>query len=207
MLSEDYRCKFLDQSADGYVKTEGCTVIVLQKSSAAKRCYASVVNIGANVDGYKGKGITYPSIETQSILMKSTLEKVDVNPKDVLYIEAHGTGTQAGDQCEMSAIANAYCLNRKSPLMVGSVKTNVGHSEPASALTSIAKVLIAFENHCIPASLHFNNINEKIDALVSGLIKPVTQNTEFCDSIVGINSFGFGGANVHILLKPNHKKI
>ena len=87
------------------------------------------------------------------------------------------------------------------------LKTNVGHSETASALTSIAKVLITFENHCIPASLHFNNINEKIDALVSGLIKPVTQNTEFCDSIVGINSFGFGGANVHILLKPNYKEV
>ena len=122
MLSEDYRCKFLDKSADGYVKTEGCTVIVLQKASEAKRCYASVVNIGANVDGYKVQGITYPSLESQSILMRSTLEQVNVNPNDIYFMEVHGTGTQAGDQCEMSAIANAYCVNRSSPLMVGSVK-------------------------------------------------------------------------------------
>ena len=97
MLSKYCKCKFLDESADGYVKTEDCTVILLEKASAAKRCYATIVNIGANVDGYKEEGISFPSSEAQYIVMKSTLEQANVEPNSVLYIEAHGTGTQAGD--------------------------------------------------------------------------------------------------------------
>ena len=202
MLSPDCKCKFLDQSADGYVRTEACSAILIQNSSAAKRCYATVVNIGASVDGYKEQGISFPSAMAQSLLMIRTMEQANVKPENVLYIEAHGTGTQAGDQCEMEAIANAYCRQRSEPLMVGSVKTNLGHSETASALTSVAKVLIAFDKQCIPASLHFSKANNNIPSLISGAIKPITQNTKLSNSIVGINSFGFGGANVHILLKP-----
>ena len=202
MLSPDCKCKFLDQSADGYVRTEACSAILIQKSSAAKRCYATIVNIGANVDGYKEQGVSFPSAKAQSSLMKRTMEQANVEPNSVLFIEAHGTGTQAGDQCEMEAIAEAYCRRRSEPLLVGSVKSNLGHSESASALTSVAKVLIAFSEQCIPASLHFSKANDNIPSLISGAIKPITQNTKLSDSIVGINSFGFGGANVHILLKP-----
>ena len=208
MLSSDGKCKFLDESADGYVRSEACSVVFLQKSIQAKRIYATIVGVLSNTDGFKEQGITYPSSEVQSLLMKSTLKVANVNPNNITYIEAHGTGTQVGDQCEMEAIARAYCSDRdrERPLLVGSVKTNLGHSEPASALTSIAKVLIGFENNSIPASIHFNKPNPNISALTSGLIKPVTENTLYDDnSIVGINSFGFGGANVHILLKPNTK--
>ena len=207
MLSKDSKCKFLDESADGYVKTEACTVIMVQKASAAKRCYANMVNIGVNVDGYKEEGITFPSSQAQYILMKSTLEQANTDPNSVQYIEAHGTGTQAGDQCEMSAIVKAYCRNRPndSPLLVGSVKTNLGHSEPASALSSLVKVVMAFEYNCLAASINYRKANRRIDGLMSGKIKPVTENIDFSDTIIAINSFGFGGANCHILLKPNSK--
>ena len=209
MLSPDGKCKFLDESANGFVRSEACTVLFLQKSCEAKRIYATIVGISCNNDGYKEQGITYPSSEMQTMLMKTTLNEANVDPNSIAYIEAHGTGTQVGDQCEMEAIARAYCSHRDSdrPLLVGSVKTNLGHSEPASALTSIVKVLIAFENSTIPASIHFTKANPRIVSLTSGLIKPVTENTLFDEkSIVGINSFGFGGANVHILLKSktNH---
>ena len=103
----------------------------------------------------------------------------------------------------MEAITSAYCENRNTALLVGSVKTNLGHSEPASGMASIAKTLITFENRLIPASLHLEKANPNIPALVSGVIRPVTENTEFTDSIVAIDSFGFGGANAHILLRPN----
>ena len=147
MLSNDGKCKFLDERADGYVRSEACSVLFLQKTSEAKRIYATVVGVSVNTDGYKDKGITYPSHEVQSLLMEATLKEANVNPNSVSYVEAHGTGTPAGDQCEMRAIAEAYCKHRDldKPLLVGSVKTNLGHSEAASTLTSIAKVLIAFE--------------------------------------------------------------
>ena len=210
MLSIDGKCKFFDESADGYVRSEACSVIFVQKSSEAKRIYATIVGISSNTDGYKEQGITFPSHESQSILMKSTLEAANVDPKDINYIEAHGTGTQAGDQCEIEAIARAYCedRDRERPLLVGSVKTNLGHSEPASALTSIAKVLIAFENNTIPANIHYNKPNPNIPQLISGQIKPLTENIAFDgNTIIAINSFGFGGANVHILLRPNTRPI
>ena len=191
MLSIDGKCKFLDESADGYVRSEACSVIFLQKSSQAKRIYATIVGVFSNTDGYKEQGITYPSSEAQSLLMKSTLKAANVDPKSITYIEAHGTGTQVGDQCEMEAIARAYCSDRdrERPLLVGSVKTNLGHSEPASALTSIAKVLIAFENNSIPASIHFNKPNPNILSLSRGLIQPVIENTLFNDNSNSWNQF------------------
>ena len=123
--------------------------------------------------------------------MKSTLKAANVDPNSITYIEAHGTGTQVGDQCEMEAIARAYCSDRdrERPLLVGSVKTNLGHSEPASALTSIAKVLIAFENNSIPASIHFNKPNPNILSLSRGLIQPVIENTLFNDNSNSWNQF------------------
>ena len=108
----------------------------------------------------------------------------------------------------MSAIVKAYCRNRPNdrPLLVGSVKTNLGHSEPASALSSVVKVVMAFEHNCLGASINLRKVNNRIDGLMSGTIKPVTQNIEFSDSIIAINSFGFRGANCHILLKPNSEQ-
>lgn len=207
MLSPDGKCKFLDESGNGYVRSETCSVMLLQKKSEAKRIYATIIHAKTNTDGYKDEGITFPSSESQAALMNSTLKEAKVDPKQVKYIEAHGTGTGAGDPTETRAIAQVFCEDRKEPLLIGGVKSNLGHSEPASGLCSIAKVLIAFENKSIPASLHFNKPNPNIPALISGALKPIVENTPFVDSIVPVNSFGFGGVNVHILLKPHQKEI
>ena len=96
ILSPDGKCKFLDQSADGYVRSETCSVLFLQKASQAKRVYASVVNTGVNNDGHKEMGIIYPSSQMQCSLMRRTLEEANVDPNEVLYVEAHGTATQVG---------------------------------------------------------------------------------------------------------------
>jgi len=206
-LSVDGSCKFLDSSANGYVRSETCSVIFLQKKSEAKRIYATILHAKTNTDGYKDQGITYPSWQSQSKLMKSTLREAGIKPTDIKFVEAHGTGTGAGDPAESQAIFDVFCKDRKEPLLVGGVKSNLGHSEPASGLCSIAKILITFENKCIPGNLHFKVPNPNIPALVSGAIKPVTENTPFTDSVVAVNSFGFGGVNVHVLLKPHQKEI
>jgi fatty acid synthase len=207
MLSVDGKCKFLDSEANGYVRSETCSVIFLQKKSEAKRIYATIIHAKTNTDGYKEQGITYPSWKSQSALMKSTLREAGIKPTDVNFVEAHGTGTGAGDPTESQAIFDVFCQDRKEPLLIGGVKSNLGHSEPASGLCSIAKMLITFENKCIPANLHFKTPNPNIPALVSGAVKPVVENTPFTDGVVAVNSFGFGGVNVHVLLKPHQKEL
>ena len=139
--------------------------------------------------------------------MRDTYIEAGINPLDVSYVEAHGTGTKAGDPQEAQAVADILCDGRDGPLLIGGVKSNMGHSEPASGLCSLAKVLIAFEKKCIPANLHFSNPNPEIEPLVKGQIKPVVENTPYDGGIAAVNSFGFGGVNVHVILKSNDKEL
>lgn len=206
MLSMDGRCKYLDSSANGYVRSETCAVCILQKSSDAKRIYATVVHAKTNTDGYKDSGITYPSWFAQYDLLKDTYDECGIDPNDLIYLEAHGTGTPAGDPQECRAISEAICSKRKEPLLIGSVKTNLGHSETSSGMCSIAKILVALQNAKMPSILHFENPNTEIDALNKGLIKPCLENTDLPPTgLIGINSFGFGGVNVHVILKAFNK--
>jgi len=114
--------------------------VYLQRAKDAKRIYAVCKQIKLNNDGYKEEGITYPSTRAQSALLSEFYDECEVSPSCLDYIEAHGTGTKIGDPQEIDAIRNALCLNRTIPLMVGSVKSNLGHAEPASGFTQIAKV-------------------------------------------------------------------
>nr|XP_027196308.1 fatty acid synthase-like [Dermatophagoides pteronyssinus] len=208
MLSPEGKCQHLDNSANGYVRSESCSAIFLQRKMVAKRVYATVVHVRTNTDGNKPEGITYPSWHSQMTLMRETVEESGIDPAEVRYVEAHGTGTPVGDPVETKAIAQVFCPeHRKEPLLIGSVKTNLGHAEPASGLNSLAKVLLTFQNKMIPANLHFKSPNTNIPELIEGRIKPVTENTPFEDGIVAVNSFGFGGVNIHVLLKPNVKEL
>lgn len=206
MISMDGKCKYLDSSADGYVRSETCAVCVLQKSSDAKRIYATVVEAKTNTDGYKDAGITYPSWQAQYELLKDTYEDAKIDPNELIYLEAHGTGTPAGDPQECRAIAEAICLKRRDPLLIGSVKTNLGHSETSSGMCSIAKIVIALQHSRVPSILHYTDPNKEIEALSRGLIKPCVENTDLPSSgLVAINSFGFGGVNVHVVLRAFEK--
>ena len=109
MISPDGHCKCLDSDANGYAKGEACVVVVLQKKSEAKRIYATVVHTKTNTDGFKELGITFPSSTSQRDLMCETYAEANINPHDIKYVEAHCTGTQAGDPVEMSAIVAAMC--------------------------------------------------------------------------------------------------
>lgn len=205
MLSPDGKCKTFDASGDGYVRSEAVVSVLIQKSTVARRTYATIVGCKINADGYKDLGITYPSGNMQYKLIREMYDELGLDTAEVAYVEAHGTGTKVGDPQEMISITDGFCKNRKTPLYTGSIKSNMGHSEPASAMCSLAKVLIAMESGMIPKNLHFENPNPDIPALCDGRIKVVSDNMPFEGGYIGINSFGFGGANGHLLLKSNPK--
>ena len=112
MISPDGHCKCLDADANGYAKGEACVVMVLQRKSEAKRNYSTLVHTKTNTDGFKENGITYPSSQLQQELMRETYAEAGVDPLSVKYVEAHCTGTQAGDPVEMAAIVGAMCQGR-----------------------------------------------------------------------------------------------
>ncbi|XP_043251796.1 fatty acid synthase isoform X1 [Colletes gigas] len=205
MLSHDGTCKAFDADGKGYVRAEAVGVLFLQKSKDARRVYATVLHSKTNIDGNKVQGITFPSGDMQNKLMREIYDEVGINPADVVYVEAHGTGTKVGDPQEVNSIANLFCKGRKTPLLMGSVKSNMGHSEPASGVCSLAKMFIAMETGVIPANLHYKSPNQDIPALSDGRIQVVDKPTPWKGGLVAINSFGFGGANAHILLRTNSK--
>ncbi|XP_063380019.1 fatty acid synthase-like [Cydia fagiglandana] len=201
MLSPDGRCAAFDDSGCGYVRSEAVVAVLLQRRRDARRVYCTVRGVGINNDGYKEKGITYPTGAMQRRLAQETFEEAQLQPQDVVYIEAHGTGTKAGDPEEVNAIAELFCKDRRTPLLLGSVKSNMGHAEPASGLCSIAKLVVAMERGVISGNLHFKTPNKNIPAFRDGRIQVVNKNTEWQGGLVAVNSFGFGGSNAHIILE------
>ncbi|XP_060865504.1 fatty acid synthase-like [Metopolophium dirhodum] len=206
MLSPTGTSRPFDIGANGYVRSEAIVAIYIRKSSDAKRIYATIVGTSTNTDGFKVEGATYPSQSVQSRLIRDTYARANLSLNDVHYIEAHGTGTGVGDKQELNAISDVFCVGRETPLLVGSVKSNMGHAEPVSGLVSIAKVLYALETGVIPANINFETLNHNIPKLVSGELKVVDKQTPLPGNMVSINSFGVGGTNVHVILKANDKK-
>ncbi|KAG5674367.1 hypothetical protein PVAND_004341 [Polypedilum vanderplanki] len=205
MLSPDGMCKAFDESGNGYVRSDGCVVTFLQKSKDSRRIYATVLNVRTNTDGAKDQGITFPNGQMQNRLIRETYEEIGLDPREVVYVEAHGTGTKVGDPQEVNSICDFFCKDRKTPLLIGSVKSNMGHSEPASGVCSVAKILIAMEAGIIPGNLHYKNPNPDLYGIMDGRMKVVDRNMEWNGGIIGLNSFGFGGANAHVILKSNPK--
>ncbi|KAI8442467.1 hypothetical protein MSG28_005966 [Choristoneura fumiferana] len=201
MLSPEGRCAAFDAAGCGYVRSEAIVTVLLQRRRDCRRLYCTVRGAGTNSDGYKAQGITYPKGAIQRQLAQETFKEAHLRPQDVAYFEAHGTGTRAGDPEEVNAIAGLFCEGRTTPLLLGSVKSNMGHSEPASGLCSIAKVVVAMERGVIPGNLHYKTPAPEIPALSDGRIKVVDRNTPWQGGLVAVNSFGFGGANAHVILE------
>ncbi len=205
MLSPDGRCKTFDAEANGYVRGEGCAVVVLKRLSDAiannDNVLAVICGSAVNQDGASG-GLTIPSGPSQENVIKKALQNAEIDPKNIDYIEAHGTGTPLGDPIEVNAIGSVFA-NRESNLKIGSVKTNIGHLEAVSGLASLIKVVLSLQNELIPASLHFQKPNQNI-AWDDLKVKVVDQNTPWLKSdtkrIAGISAFGFSGTNAHIIV-------
>lgn len=211
MLSATGRCRAFDASGSGYVRGEGGAVFVLKPLRKAlsdgDTIEAVILATGANSDGGRKTGLTIPSSLGQAELMRGVLLRSGLGPDDVDYIEAHGTGTAVGDPIETAAIGEIYGRPRTSgrSLPIGSVKTNLGHLEPASGMAGLAKAILVLKNRAVPPSLHMVTPNPNID--FAGLnLDVVTQYRPLDEShtskmVVGVNSFGFGGANAHVLLQ------
>ncbi|XP_070708258.1 fatty acid synthase [Pempheris klunzingeri] len=205
MLSPEGTCKSFDSSGNGYCRSEAAVAVLLTRRSAAKRVYATVLNAGNNTDGYKEQGVTFPSGEMQQRLVRSLYQEVNITPEEVEYIEAHGTGTKVGDPQEVNGIVGVFCQSKREPLLIGSTKSNMGHPEPASGLAALSKVLLSLERGVWAPNLHFNSPNPDIPALTDGRVQVVDRPIPIRGGIVGINSFGFGGSNVHVILRPAEK--
>ena len=208
VLSPDGRCKAFDESANGYVRSEGAGMILLKPLSAALRdrdpIYATVRSTALNQDG-RTPGMTVPSQEAQEALLRAACQKANIDPGDVQYIEAHGTGTAVGDPIEASALGSVYGQRRKNgqPCVIGSVKTNIGHLEAGAGIASVIKVALALHHRKIPSHLHFKTPNPLIDLETLNLRIPTESIDWDSDSprLAGVNGFGYGGANGHIILQ------
>ncbi|NXJ82917.1 FAS synthase, partial [Trogon melanurus] len=206
MLSPDGACKSFDASGNGYCRSEAVVVVLLTKRSMAKRIYATIVNAGSNTDGFKDQGVTFPSGEMQQQLVRNLYSECGIKPAEVEYVEAHGTGTKVGDPQEVNGIVKVFCQCERERLLIGSTKSNMGHPEPASGLAALAKVVLSLEHGLWAPNLHFNTPNPDIPSLQDGSLEVVCKPTPVKGGLACINSFGFGGANAHVILRPNEKK-
>lgn len=205
-LSPDCRCKTFDADANGYVRSEGVGVVLLKPLDKAiadnDQIYATIVGSALNEDGHTG-GISMPNPDAQVDVLKRAYQDAGIDPQSVDYVEAHGTGTAVGDPIECNSIA-AVLGKQNKKLLIGSVKSNIGHLEPASGLAGMIKTSLALKNRKIPANIHFKKPNPEIDFAGLGIAVPtVTENLGPERKILtaGINSFGFGGANAHVVMQ------
>ncbi|MBF0099467.1 MAG: acyltransferase domain-containing protein [Desulfobacterales bacterium] len=211
MLSPDGRCKTFDAAANGYVRGEGGGIVVLKRLSHALRDQDNILALirgsAVNQDGASG-GLTVPSGPSQEQVIKRALERSAIEPSQVNYIEAHGTGTSLGDPIEIGALVNVLGKGRTkaNPLIVGSVKTNIGHLEASAGIASFIKVVQAIQHETIPPHLHYNTPNPLIPWSEIPIHIPTKLTSWPLDSnakterIAGISSFGFSGTNLHLIV-------
>lgn len=167
MLAPDGHCKVFDESANGYVRSEGCGIVILKRLSDAQKdgenILAVIKSSSTNQDG-QSNGFTAPNSEAQVELITKSLELANLKPEDIDYFEAHGTGTPLGDKTEGTTLAKVFHKkkNKKNPLIVGSVKGNIGHLEAAAGVAGLIKTVLALQHKEVPANLHFNKLNPEI---------------------------------------------
>ncbi len=209
MLSPDGRCKAFDEDGNGFVRGEGAGIIVLKRLSEALKArdpiYAVIRATALNQDGRTG-GITVPSREAQAALLEEVCHKAGIAPSEVDYVEAHGTGTPVGDPIEAHAIGTVMAKNRSidNPCIIGSVKTNIGHLEAAAGIAGLIKAALAVKHRLIPPNLHFVKPNpyipfSELRLRVPTRLEPWPNGSR--PAIAGVNSFGFGGTNAHVILQ------
>ncbi len=210
MLSPDGRCATFDAAANGYVRGEGCGIVLLKRLSEAEadgnRIWGVIRGSAINQDG-ASPGLTVPSGPAQEKVILAALERAGIPPAEVDYVEAHGTGTEVGDPIEVQSTGTAYGYgrDRDRPLLIGSVKTNIGHLEAAAGVAGVIKTVLAMNRGIIPRHLHFRTPNPVMDW--DGLPLKVTATTMDWPLVAGrppragVSGFGWSGTNAHLLLE------
>ncbi|MCC7383286.1 MAG: SDR family NAD(P)-dependent oxidoreductase [Deltaproteobacteria bacterium] len=205
-MARDGRCKAFGAGADGYVRSEGAGVVVLKPLAQAladgDRIQAIVRGSAVNQDG-RTNGLTAPSAEAQEAVIRAAAEDAGVEPEQISYVEAHGTGTELGDPIEARALSSALCAHRDpaAPLVIGSVKSNLGHLEAAAGVAGLIKAALAVERGEIPRTLHAEPPSPHLDLTALRLaIANTTRPWPGAERIAGVSSFGFGGTNAHLIV-------
>ncbi len=207
MLSASGRCRPFDAAADGYVRAEGGAVLLLKPLRQAQKdgdnIHAVILATGVNTDGARKSGLTIPSMEAQEELMREVLERSGLKAADIDFIEAHGTGTPVGDPIEAASIGHVYGMRRKDAMPISSVKANFGHLETASGMAGLIKAILSLKKAALPPmpldftpnpNIDFQNLN--VACAASGM--PLRKRKKHA---AGVNSFGFGGENAHVILQ------
>jgi acyl transferase domain-containing protein/acyl-CoA synthetase (AMP-forming)/AMP-acid ligase II/acyl carrier protein len=208
MMSPTGRCRTFSDDADGYVRAEGCGIVVLKRLADATRAGDRIIAVirgsAVNQDG-RSNGLTAPSGPSQQAVVRAALADAGVAAAEVGYVEAHGTGTPLGDPIELNALA-AVLSDGRTPTQrcwVGSVKSNIGHLEGAAGIAGLIKAALCVERGEIPRNLHFRSLNPHIRIEGRGL-DVATRTVEWAGEsgarIAGVSSFGFGGTNAHVVV-------
>lgn len=207
MMAPDGRCKFGDAAADGYVRSEGAAVLVLKRLDAAlqdgDRIHAVIRGSAVNNDGGSSGSMGTPSLVGQTELIRRATVDAGVDPREISYVEAHGTGTRAGDGVEIAALAAALGEGRTRPLLVGSVKTNVGHTESVAGLAGVIKTALMVRDGFISQSLNLATPNPTIpwDRIPVTVAREAKSWPAQAPRLAGVSSFGISGANAHVIVE------
>jgi len=209
MMASDGRCKTFDAAANGYVRSEGCGIVVLKRMSDALRDRDHILGVirgsAVNHDG-RSNGLTSPNGQSQKALIRRALKNAGVKPHQIGYVEAHGTGTPLGDAVEVDSLWEVIREGRSSDAtcVLGSVKTNVGHLEAAAGVAGLIKTLLLLEHGEIPPHLHLKTISPNLALHDKPALTIVTRPTPWRRGaqprIAGVSSFGFGGTNAHVIV-------
>ena len=218
VLSPDGQCKTFDKDANGYVKGEGVGALLLKpldQALADEDLIYGIIKGSAEKHGGKAQSLTAPNAIAQAALLEKAYREGEVNPATITYIEAHGTGTALGDPVEVEGLKLAFSKfpetqHKKHYCGLGSVKTNIGHLEPAAGIAGVIKVLLAMQHKTLPTDIHFNELNPYIDIKDSPFyIVNATRKWRRLKDVegkriprrAGISSFGFGGTNAHVVIE------
>ena len=212
LLAPDGRCKSFDASGDGYGRGEGFAAIILKLSKAASNDgddeYCQIIACGVNNDGQNARPITAPSSKMQAELSKTVLEWSGVSPEDVSYIEAHGTGTAIGDVVEVTGIADTYTrgtINPTRKLKIGSVKSNLNHTESTAGLAGLIKLALMIKKKRMVPTVNVRTLNPKLKLQEKGLVIQQAAEPWKVENgklrVAAVNSFGYGGSNAHAILR------
>ncbi|OJB53036.1 SDR family NAD(P)-dependent oxidoreductase [Burkholderia ubonensis] len=207
MLSPSGRCRTFDADADGFVRGEGCGVVVLKRLADAVAAGDPVVGVirgGAVAHDGRAGGLTVPNGLAQQRVLEKALADAGIGRERVSYVEAHGTGTHLGDPIELNALQAVYGRTpRETPLLLGSVKTNIGHAEAAAGIAGLIKVLLSMRHETLPPHLHYRRANPNFD-WARGALEVVGQRRGWhaaAPLVAGVSSFGLSGTNAHLLVE------
>lgn len=204
--SDDGVTRSFSADASGYARSEAVVTMFLQRARDARRSYGTILGVSTLYHGLRPTSFLEFSSENFKRFLQECYAKVGVNPNDISYLEATGTASKILDAKELNGLASVFCNNRQNPLLIGSVKSLVGHPEGAASLVSLVKALVTLDRGIIPPNINYSAPNPNVPALVSGKMQVVTKPTKFEGDLIAVNEIGLsGGGMSHIIIKRNPK--